>query len=236
MIIPGILQQNLNDIRRDLETVKSFARLVQIDFADGKLVEGKTFLDLNKILETDTPTKYDIHPKHNIHTKYDIHPKYDIRPKYDIHLMVEDPFPYLENTSTNIVQISAQAEAPIDLEKWLNDAKKKGYKVGLSLTPNTPWQKIEQLISSMDFIQFLTVVPGKQGNPFQPKVLQNIREFRQKHPKITIQVDGGITETNIERVLNAGANNVVIGSAILRAENPLEAYKNFERILKTYGK
>jgi len=212
MIIPGILQQNLENIRKDLKTVKDFVHLVQIDVADGKLVEGKTFLDLDKILEINTPTKY------------------------DIHLMVENPFPYLENTSAKIKQISSQAEAPIDTEKWLNDAKKKGHKAGLSLAPTTPWQKIEQLISSMDFIQFLTVAPGKQGNPFRQKVLQNIREFRQKHPKITIQVDGGITETNIAQVLNAGANNVVIGSAILRAENPLEAYKNFERIVKTYGK
>ena len=212
MIIPGILQENIEDIRKDLETIKDFAHLVQIDFADGELVEGKTFLDLNKILEIDTPTKY------------------------DIHLMVKDPFPFLEVSSTKIKQISAQAEAPVDLEKWLNTAREKGYKAGLSLAPTTSWKRIEHLIPSVDFIQFLTVTPGKQAGPFQPQVLQTIREFHQKYLEIPIQVDGGIKETNIKLVLNAGVNNVVIGSAIMRAKNPMEAYKNFERILKEHGK
>jgi len=212
MIIPGILQKNLDDIKKDLEMVKSFARLVQIDFADGKLVEGKTFLDLNKILEIDTSTKY------------------------DIHLMVEDPFPFLDTPSDKIIQVNTQVEAPIDLEKWLNKAQEKGYKAGLSLAPATPWERIEHLIPSIDFIQFLTVVPGKQGNPFQPRVLQNIRKFHQKYPKTPIQADGGIKEANIEQVLNAGVNHVVIGSAIIMAKNPLEAYKNFERLLKEHAK
>ena len=212
MIIPTVLQRNLDDIKKNLQTVKGFTRLAQIDVADGKLVEGETFLDLGKILEIETPIKF------------------------DIHLMVKKPFRYLKDLNNKVVKVSAHIEAPINHKRWLKKVRGLGYKAGISINPETHLEKVEKLVPNLDFVQFLTVKPGKQGSPFQSQVLQTIREFHQKYPETHTQVDGGITKANIEQVLNAGANNVVIGSAIFGAENPLGAYKNFERILKTYGK
>lgn len=212
MIIPGILQENADKIENDLNKIKDFTHLAQIDFADGKLVEGKSCLDLNQIMQIRDPIQY------------------------DIHLMVKDPFSYLEPYYPKIEKICTQAEAPVNLASWIEEARQKGYETGLSLNPETSWTKIEKLVPYIDFVQFMTVEPGKQGNSFQPQVLKSIKSFRKKYPNKTIQADGGISKQNIEDVLKAGVNNVVIGSAIVMAEDPKRAYEEFVKAEKQYEK
>jgi ribulose-phosphate 3-epimerase len=209
MIIPAILQKDLKDIIEEVKTVENFAPLVQVDIADGNLVNNSTYQKIEEILRIKTNVKF------------------------DIHLMVNNPNLYLKR-NPKIRQISAHAEAPINLNEWIKETKKYNYKVGISLSPETKWKQIEDLISEVDFIQFLTVNPGKQGQEFQPDVLKKIKRFRQKYSFVTIQADGGINETNIKEVLKSGVNNVVIGSAIVRAENPQKTYINFERIENEY--
>ncbi len=217
MIIPAILQENLEDIEHELRVVSDFATVVQIDFADGRLVEGKSFLDLEKILNIELPQKKPV-------------------PNLDIHLMVKNPFPYIKQTNKRIKSISAHVEAEFNTKSWLQEVKNQGHETGISISPKTSWKTIEHLIPKIDYIQFLTVNPGLQGQKFQPEILNEIKAFRKEFPRKIIQADGGINESNILDVLKAGVDNVVIGSAILQKKNPEKAYKNFERIKNEYRK
>lgn len=209
-VLPAIFREKAALVVEDLIKSKEFTQMVQIDLSDGELFKGMRFIDLRTVLKKDIPS-------------------------LDVHLMVKDPFEYLIK-NPKVKRISTQIEAPVDIAKWLEEAKSLGYEAGLSIGPETSTEEIAPYLPSLDFVQFMTVVPGKQGQPFLPSVPGKIRNFREKHPEMPIQADGGINNTTIDSVLQAGVNRVVIGSAILRAEDPAQAYKNFERIVKEHAR
>ncbi|MBD3365803.1 hypothetical protein GF360_00465 [candidate division WWE3 bacterium] len=242
MIIPTILEKNLETLEKRLQKTVPFSPVVEVDLADGKLFDGKTYPDLKIIVNSYTRmvaelTKTSAERNHGEQRRSQkpSHTRKNPTPLLDIHLMVKDPFPYLEINAKGIIhKISAHVEAPINMAKWLEEAKQKSYKAGIAIAPKTPLKKLENLVSQADYVQFLTITPGKQGQPFQPQVLETIKTFRKSHPQKEIQVDGGVKKHNIKDVLQAGVNNVVIGSAIVRAENPQEAYEDFVKIEREF--
>jgi ribulose-phosphate 3-epimerase len=156
--------------------------------------------------------------------------------------MVKNPFHFLNvlkqhSQNKKVIKISTQIEAFPEnnslktLQEWLDSAKDIGHlKIGLSLNPETPIKILEPYTNQFDFIQLLSVAPGKQGQIFNPKLLEKIVQTKQKYPNIPLQVDGGINKDNLQTILQAGADNVVIGSAIFSASLPTEALMNLERI------
>ncbi len=71
----------------------------------------------------------------------------------------------------------------------------------------------------------MAVVPGKQNNTFEQSVVQKISKLSKLVPETPIQVDGGLTSTNIPELINAGASTFAVGSFILKSESPIETYK-----------
>jgi ribulose-phosphate 3-epimerase len=190
MIIPAIFEKEFNNVLHKVKLVEGEARLIQIDIADGKLVDGNTFQDISKLDEIQTDASF------------------------EIHLMVENPLDFLKNKVKKVTKISCHVEAETDLGEFINKAKELGYKTGLSLNPETPINTLDAYIYDIDFVQLMTVSPGSQGREFQKSVLKKVVELKDKHPDIPVQVDGGVNEENLLLVLNTGVNDVVIGSAI----------------------
>lgn len=212
MIIPTILEKDLEKIRERILSVDGEAGLIQIDVCDGALVEGKTFLDVGEIGK--------------IHTKSDL----------EIHLMVSDPLNYVKTKIGNVVSICSQVEAPEPMDKFIENAKKLNYRVGLSLNPETETDVIEKYLGEIDFVQFLTVKPGAQGQKIQLSVLDKINKFMVRHPEIRIQLDGGIKKSNLLDLLQRGINNVVIGSEIFNSKNPKERLSELTKMLPDQDK
>lgn len=200
MIIPVILEKTWEEVLEKLDLVKDFAELIQIDVADDKLVEGKTFLDADKLAEL------------------------KIKPKLELHLMVEDPLKYLQEEIPNVIKICSQIEAQVDNHKFISRARELGYKVGLSVNPETDYAQLEDYLKDLDFVQFMDIVPGKQNQSLIPQVLSKIHAFKNKHPQIRIQVDGGVKINNIKNLRDAGVNDFVVGSEILKSSNPHQKY------------
>ncbi|HDQ88720.1 MAG TPA: hypothetical protein ENN92_01065 [candidate division WWE3 bacterium] len=194
------------------------APLIQIDLADGVLVEGKTYLDLEKILETVKKSQV------------------------ELHFMVEDPLKYLEALQTmpgkdKVRKVSTQIvkDSPSEvLSSFLTKSKNMDLEEGLSLNPETPLTLLQPYIKNLNFIQFVAVTPGKQGGILQPETIEKITQARRLFPNTTLQVDGGIKKENIMEVLQAGVDNVVIGSGIFGERDPVSAYKEFVSIEKSY--
>ncbi len=218
MIIPVILEASLEEIKAKLALIDGAAPLVQIDIADGKVVEGKTFLDLEKIL--------------GIETKADI----------ELHFMKDNPLGSLEQIGTlpcglsqKVVKVSTEVKDNPWEKLWsfLNKAENLGFGKGLSLDPETPIATLTPFAQSLDFIQLLGVIPGKQGGKFIPQTLERIKLIKQKFPHIPLQIDGGVKKNNIQDILQAGVDNVVIGSAIFDSNNPQEEYETFVNLEKT---
>ena len=103
--------------------------------------------------------------------------------------------------------------------------------VGLALNINTPNEKIYPLISELDFVQFMGIAKiGFQGQPFDERVLEKISDLRGKYPNVTISVDGGVGLENAPRLIAAGANRLVVGSAIFESNDVGETLAEFQNL------
>jgi ribulose-phosphate 3-epimerase len=209
MIIPVILEQDFNEVLKKLELIDGAAELIQIDIADGVLEEGKTFLETEKL--------------NNIHTKSAL----------EVHLMVKNPCSYVQRKLENVVSICAQVEAKSEIKKFIEMSRKLGYRTGISVGPHTFLAQYQDLLDLVDFVQFMTIEPGKQGNKFITKMLLTISAFKHMYPKMPVQVDGGVKTSNLGLLLQRGINNVVIGSEIFSSKDPKKKLLEMQKTLPT---
>ena len=86
-------------------------------------------------------------------------------------------------------------------------------------------------MSNIDYVQCMGIDEvGSQGIPFDTKTIDKVRELRQKYPDLEIQVDGGINTENAKLLKEAGADRIIVGSAIWKSQNIIETIRNFENI------
>ncbi len=150
----------------------------------------------------------------------------------DVHLMIINPIRYIEDfVKAGADYITVHEEACGDkLRETIDLIKKTGVKAGLSIKPDTPAEKIKPVIDELDLILVMTVEPGFGGQIFMVDMLPKIRKIREmlrenKLLKRHIQVDGGINEETGRLVKEAGADVLVAGSYLYKAEN-IEAAVN----------
>lgn len=156
----------------------------------------------------------------------------------DAHLMVQEPIRYVEafqKAGADIVTV--HLEACEDIRATIDKIRECGMKVGLSICPETPVEDVEDLLEDVDMLLVMSVHPGFGGQKFIPESLDKIRRIRgmieAQGLDVDIQVDGGIYQTNVREVLDAGANIIVAGSAVFNGD-PAENTKAFMEILKEY--
>ncbi len=142
---------------------------------------------------------------------------------FDVHLMVEDPIRYLEDFKASGADIiTVHAEACKHLHRTVTRIKELGLKAGVSLNPATPISELEYILQDVDMILLMTVNPGYGGQAFIPVTLQKIKDLKkmidEAGVKVDIEVDGGITTSNIEEVLKAGANVIVAGTSVFKGD------------------
>lgn len=157
---------------------------------------------------------------------------------FDVHLMVEDPIRYLEEFKTAGADIiTVHAEACKHLHRTVTKIKELGLKAGVSLNPATPINDLEYILGDVDMILLMTVNPGYGGQTFIPVTLQKIKDLKamvkKAGVKVDIEVDGGITVSNIDEVLEAGANVIVAGTSVFRGDIAANV-KEFQKKFETY--
>ena len=132
--------------------------------------------------------------------------------KLDVHLMVSDPFKYIDNLrDMNIEYITFHVEIDKDINKLIDIVHGMGYKCGLAINPNTNIDALEPYISNIDLILVMSVMPGYGGQLFINSIYNKLESLRNKYKDITISVDGGINQDNIYK-LSSLVDMVVIGS------------------------
>ena len=155
----------------------------------------------------------------------------------DVHLMVKNPDRLLDNfidSGADLINVHVE-ECP-HLNRTLNYIKKAGKKAAVALNPSTPLCLIENVMGLIDMVLILTVNPGFGGQKFIPEMIpkiKNLRKMIEEYKKsssdlkknIDIQVDGGINIETAPDVVSAGANILVMGTAIYRSDNPSEYVK-----------
>ena len=142
----------------------------------------------------------------------------------DIHLMIEDPDrwapAYAELGCESITFHLEAAQDPILLARRIREI---GSKAAIAIKPNTQFSEVEELLSEIDMLLVMTVEPGFGGQKLIPETIAKITQAKQavsaKALSIAIQVDGGVTESNIHQLAAAGADVFVAGSAVFNSDN-----------------
>ena len=148
----------------------------------------------------------------------------DVNMVFDTHLMIENPDDYIKDfVGAGSDLIVVHAEACRHLHRTIQNIKSYNVKVGVALNPATSIESIKHIIEDVDMVLIMTVNPGFGGQSFIESMLEKIKELKQliddKNLNVDIQVDGGIKPDNIHKVVEAGANIIVAGSAIFNSEN-----------------
>lgn len=203
MIKPGILEKSFQKIEKKVKLLGSEAEMIQIDVADGILVQGETFTDLEELN------------------------KIKVKAKFEMHLMVQNPHKYVVKLR-NAVSYLSQLEAD-HIEDYINKSKDMGYKTGLSISPDTPNHELEKYLPLIDYVQFMGVVPGAQNRPFEPKVLEKIKEFKLLHPNVETQVDGHMNEKKIDLIKPLDVSHFVVGSDIFNDVDPVNKFRKLSK-------
>ncbi len=153
----------------------------------------------------------------------------------DVHLMIEKPERYIESfRKAGADVITVHYEACTHLHRTLQQIKATGAKAGIALNPHTPINVLEDIIEEADLICLMSVNPGFGGQKF---IYQTVPKTKQLHSLITarnasamIEIDGGVGPHNAEALLQAGARVLVAGSAVFKAEHPLEVISRMKGI------
>lgn len=208
-VVPAILTDDPRVLQNMVDKAETFTDYVQFDFMDGRFVPSRstTIHDLAKL-------------RTNLH--------------WEAHLMVAQPEDYL----TSLNEAGAQKvifhyEATPVPHSVILRAKEIGLEVGLAINPETGVPTFLQLVDDVDSVLFLTVHPGFYGSKFIPKVLDKAKELGEIRPELEIGADGGIKESNIIRIAEAGVDVCYVGSAIFLQSEPAEKYRKLVSLIET---
>ena len=203
-IAPSMLGADFGKMREAAEMVAPHSAYLHMDVMDGHFVPNLTMgPDLVKALEGIAPL--------------------------DVHLMVTNPIDFIEDfrdAGAEIISVHVEANNPL---KALKSIKKNNMKAGIALNPSTPENSIEPFISLADMILVMSVEPGYCGQDFHENTVERVRHYKKTYPDKIIEVDGGVSPSNSERLVDAGADILVAGSAIFKAEDPIEIVKIMKR-------
>ena len=234
-IIPAILPRDFNEIEEKIGLINGLAKTVQIDICDGQF----------------TPVASWPYRKHDDDFDKLVHeqegfPGWEDE-DFEIDLMANRPEELVDDwISAGASRIIIHIEAKGDIKKAIEILQGR-VEVGLALNEETPIEAIHDFFvipakagihglttgsnSMINFVQLMGIDSiGFQRQAFDDKVLGRIKQVRFKYPTIPISIDGGVSLDNASELIAAGADRLVVGSAIFDSDNPTEALERFKRI------
>lgn len=156
---------------------------------------------------------------------------------FDVHLMVKDPIRYVEDfVKYGADIVTVHLEACEDVSATLLKIHDCGAKAGLAIKPGTPVEEVMPYLGQVDMVLIMSVEPGFGGQKYMEKSTERIRRMRQllmdAGIEKDIEVDGGVNLSNVEMIMDAGANVIVAGSAIFEGD----VLSNTKQFVKTLSR
>lgn len=218
IIVPSINgAKDVMDIEYRLRQLGGSAKWVHLDVADGEFAKPISWPYTADNID-DAIKELDDLPK-------------DVN--LGVHLMVGDPQEYLDEwIDTRVKRIIVQYESPEHLQNALAVLDMSKIESGVVLGLDTPVSVITELPEKIKFVQLMSISKiGHNGEHFQDDVFDKIREAKKLNGGLTISVDGGIKEEHLLDLNRAGADQVVMGSAIFEAADPAAELKRLQNVL-----
>ena len=212
-IAPSVLAADFANLQRDIEMINnSEADWFHIDIMDGVFVPNISFG--MPVLQAITK-----------HTKKIV----------DVHLMIIDPDRYIKtfaDLGANI--LSVHYEACPHLHRTLQAIKAEGMKAGVAINPHTNIDLLEDVITDIDMVCVMSVNPGFGGQSFIENTYSKIRKLKdlinRKGANTLIEIDGGVTNKNAVQLIEAGADILVAGNFVFKAENPTATIADLKKL------
>src|SRR3989344_5843204 len=212
-VVPAIIPHTKEQLEEEIRKVVSFADLVQIDISDGIFVPTKTWPYNGRDMDYFEKLK----------TEEEGWPKWeDI--DFEIHLMIKNPEEkVLDWIHTGASAIVAHIEATDNFQKVVDICRENNVSVGVAIKPSTDDKLLEPFVSQVDFIQVMgNDLLGKHDVPLDSRAVEKIKSLRKSLPERIIAIDIGVTKETEDILVEAGANKLISGGAILESENPRE--------------
>ncbi len=213
IIAPSVLAADFANLQRDIEMINnSQADWFHIDIMDGVFVPNISFG--MPVLEAIT--------KHATKT-------------IDVHLMIVDPDRYIKTfKSLGADILTVHYEACTHLHRTLQAIKAEGMKAGVALNPHTNVSLLEDVINDIDMVCIMSVNPGFGGQSFIENTYKKVAQLKElivrNNASTLIEIDGGVTNKNAAKLVRAGADALVAGNYVFKAEDPIATIKDLKNI------
>ncbi len=153
----------------------------------------------------------------------------------DVHLMIEKPERYIEAfAKVGADIITVHYESTVHLHRTLRQIKDAGCKAGIVLNITTPISVLEDILPECYMVLLMSINPGFGGQKFEDVTYQRVKKLRtminDQRLNTRIEIDGGVTDNNIKRLVEAGADTFVAGSHVFKSNNPTDTIKNLKSI------
>ena len=213
LIAPSVLAADFSNLQRDIEMInESDADWFHIDIMDGVFVPNISF---------GMPVLRDI-KKHANKT-------------IDVHLMIVNPDQYIETFAGLGADIlTVHWEACTHMHRTIQAIKATGMKAGIALNPHTSVNQLKDIIKDIDLVCLMSVNPGFGGQSFIENTYNKVKELKEliqsSESSCQIEIDGGVTNENAEKLVQAGANILVAGSYVFKSSNPIETITKLSKL------
>jgi len=232
-IIPAILAKNFDELDESLSLIRGVATEVQIDICDGGFVPSKSWPYNAPLGKADENFEAIVSQEEGMPFWEDFDFEFDMMVKNPLQKIAD--FIALGGGKIVIHLDSADdSEMKKVLDEYGNDdIKEFGVEIGLGISSTTDMARAEKFIPQASFVQCMGIKKiGFQGQVFDESVIERIKILRKYFPELIISVDGGVSEENVRALVDAGADNLVVGSAIWDSETPGETLKHFQNLAK----
>ena len=220
-ITPTTVPKSATDLRENLSLMRTFTKYVHVDIDDGIFTK-----------EFSWPyTASGVSEDFSFVSGEDL--------EIGVHLMVQDSEHVgVQFAKAGVCTIIGHIESFADLKNvqsvvasWREAGATE---IGIAILLGTGIAQLETVIDNFDFVHVLSVATiGEQGAPFDERAIERVKELHAQYPELSISVDGGVNETNITSLIQAGADRFAIGSAIMHTSNPALAYTQLKNIAES---
>jgi ribulose-phosphate 3-epimerase len=159
---------------------------------------------------------------------------------FDCHMMTSEPEKWVEGVSkaggSLCYTFHFEATEPRGKTQEVIDAiKAHGMQVGMSVSPDTPVEGLLKYADQLDLALIMSVYPGKGGQSFIADMMSKVRILREKYPAMDIEVDGGVKPETVQAAAEAGANMIVSGSGVYKADDMARNISIMQRSVEKHG-